>query len=43
MAGLTYTAAWVAGLAIWPTNLDVRSTDATVLAAYRGHAVAAST
>ena len=42
-AGVAYTAAWVTGFAVWPINLDVRSTDAAVLAAYRGHAVQAAT
>jgi hypothetical protein len=43
VAGVLYTAAWVIGLAIWPTNLDVQASDGTVLAAYADHALAAST
>jgi hypothetical protein len=42
VAGIAYTAAWVVGLALWPTNLDVHASDDTVLTSYAGHAVAAS-
>lgn len=42
VAGIAYTAAWVVGLARWPTNLDVHASDDTVLTTYAGHAVAAS-
>jgi hypothetical protein len=34
LAGFIHPAAWVAGLAIWPTNLDVNAGDGTVLATY---------
>jgi hypothetical protein len=37
VAGITYTAAWVAGLAIWPSNLNVDASGAQVVAAYAGH------
>jgi hypothetical protein len=41
-AGVAYTTTWAAGLTIWPTNLDVRASDATVLVTYAGHALRAS-
>ncbi|HEX7210717.1 MAG TPA: hypothetical protein VF241_07340 [Propionibacteriaceae bacterium] len=37
IAGITYLAVWVVGLAIWPSNLDVASSDSQVIAAYAGH------
>ena len=36
IAGITYLAVWVVGLAIWPSNLDVGSSDSQVIAAYAG-------
>jgi hypothetical protein len=35
--GLAYLLAWVAGLAVWPSNLDVAASDGQVMAAYAGH------
>jgi hypothetical protein len=43
LAGAAYTIAWLAGLAVWPTNLGIDSSDAAVTSAYRtsaGQAVA---
>lgn len=40
--GVGYTLTWVVGLSIWPNNLDVRSTEAQIAAAYAGHAGVAS-
>jgi hypothetical protein len=37
VAGIAYAIAWVLGLAVWPSNLDVAATNATVLATYRAH------
>jgi hypothetical protein len=37
VAGIAYATAWVLGLAVWPSNLDVAATNATVLATYRAH------
>jgi len=42
IAGITHPLAWIAGLAVWPTNLDVRSDDAAVLATYSGSSVPAA-
>ncbi len=36
-AGIAYAAAWVTGLAVWPSNLDVAASDARVVSAYSGH------
>jgi hypothetical protein len=36
-AGVTYVAAWAIGLALWPTNLAMDASDATVVTAYAGH------
>jgi hypothetical protein len=36
-AGIAFVAAWVTGLALWPTNLAVNAPDASVLTAYAGH------
>jgi hypothetical protein len=36
-AGIAYVAAWATGLAVWPTNLAVDASDATVVTAYTGH------
>jgi hypothetical protein len=41
VAGVAYTTAWVVGLAVWPSNLDVAATDAKVLATYSAHQRAA--
>jgi hypothetical protein len=43
VAGIAYTAAWVLGLAVWPSNLDVAATNDEVLATYRAHQGAAVT
>jgi len=43
VAGIAYTAAWAAGLAVWPSNLDVATSGTQVVAAYTGHQVAAIT
>jgi hypothetical protein len=37
VAGVTYLVAWVAGLAVWPSNLDVAASGSQVVAAYTGH------
>jgi hypothetical protein len=37
IAGLGFVAAWIAGLAVWPTNPSVTASDAAVVAAYTGH------
>jgi hypothetical protein len=37
VASIAYATAWVLGLAVWPSNLDVAATNATVLATYRAH------
>jgi len=42
VAGLSYLAAWVAGLAVWPSNLAVNATSAQVTAAYQGHQAVAA-
>jgi hypothetical protein len=36
-AGIAYVAAWVTGLAIWPSNLDVAASGMKVVSAYAGH------
>jgi hypothetical protein len=36
-AGITYLVAWVAGLAVWPTNPSVAATGPQVLAGLAGH------
>jgi hypothetical protein len=43
LAGVAYAAAWVTGLAVWPSNLDVAASGAKVVAAYTGHRGAAMT
>jgi hypothetical protein len=43
VAGIAYTTAWVVGLAVWPSNLDVAAGNINVLAAYRAHEGAALT
>jgi hypothetical protein len=37
LAGIAYAAAWVTGLAVWPSNLDVAASGAKVMSAYTGH------
>jgi acyl-[acyl carrier protein]--UDP-N-acetylglucosamine O-acyltransferase len=37
VAGIAYTVAWLIGLAVWPSNLDVAATNAKVLATYSAH------
>ena len=37
VAGIAYAAAWVTGLAVWPSNLDVAASGAKVMSAYTGH------
>jgi hypothetical protein len=37
IAGVTFVAAWLAGLAAWPTNPSVTASNATVMSAYAGH------
>ena len=36
-AGIAFVAAWVTGLAVWPTNLNVAASGAKVVSAYTGH------
>lgn len=36
-AGIAFVAAWVTGLAVWPSNLDVSASGAKVVSAYAGH------
>jgi hypothetical protein len=43
LAGVAYVVAWVAGLAVWPSNLDVNASGSQVVAAYSGHQGAAMT
>jgi hypothetical protein len=43
VAGIAYSTAWVLGLAVWPSNLDVAATNVKVLATYRAHQGAAIT
>ena len=43
VAGISYATAWVVGLAVWPSNLDVAASSLKVLAAYRAHRGAAVT
>lgn len=37
VAGVVYSLTWVIGLAIWPSNLDVRASGSAVIAAYTEH------
>ena len=37
VAGVVYLVAWLAGLAVWPSNLDVAASGSQVVAAYGGH------
>ena len=41
VAGAAYVVAWVTGLAVWPSNVDVAAAGREVLAAYRDHQAAA--
>jgi hypothetical protein len=41
VAGVGYVVAWLTGLAVWMSNVDVSATGSEVLAAYRGHQAAA--
>lgn len=43
VAGIVYTVAWVTGLAVWPSNLDVAASDAEVVTSYSAHQAAAVT
>ncbi len=43
VAGISYATAWVVGLAVWPSNLDVAASNLKVLATYRAHHGAAMT
>ena len=43
LAGITYSTAWVLGLVVWPSNLDVDATDAKVVSTFGAHQVAAMT
>jgi hypothetical protein len=36
-AAIAFVAAWVTGLAVWPTNLNVAASGAKVVSAYTGH------
>ncbi len=42
LAGVAYTAAWVAGLSVAPSSTSVRPTGSAVLASYAGHLAAAT-
>lgn len=35
--GIGYTASWIVGLSVWPSNLSVTSTKAQILAAFSAH------
>ena len=41
VAGIAYSTAWVVGLAVWPSNLDVAATNLKVVATYSAHQSAA--
>jgi hypothetical protein len=41
VAGIVYATAWVVGLAVWPSNLDVAATNGKVVATYGAHQGAA--
>jgi hypothetical protein len=43
VAGIAYTAAWLIGLAVWPSNLDVAAPNVKVVATFSGHQGAAMT
>lgn len=40
-AGIAFIAAWVTGLLVWPSNLDVAASGARVVSVYAGHQGAA--
>ncbi|MGH2881229.1 MAG: hypothetical protein ACRDPA_00760 [Solirubrobacteraceae bacterium] len=42
-AGIAFVAAWVTGLAVWPSNLDGAASGAKVISTYAGHLGAAMT
>ena len=42
-AAFAFTATWLAGLAVWPTNPSVNSSAAKVVSAYAGHQAIAAT
>lgn len=42
-AGIAFVVAWVTGLAVWPSNLDVAASGAKVVSAYTDHQGAAVT
>lgn len=37
VAGMAYSAVWLAGLAVWPSNLDVTASGRAVVVAYAAH------
>jgi hypothetical protein len=37
VAGVAYLVAWLTGLAVWPSNLDVAASGSQVVTAYTGH------
>jgi hypothetical protein len=43
VAGIAYTTAWLLGLAVWPSNLDVAASNVKVVATYSPHQGAAMT
>jgi hypothetical protein len=43
VAGVAYAAAWLIGLAVWPSNLDVAASNVKVVATYSAHQGAAMT
>jgi hypothetical protein len=43
LAGIAYSPAWLLGLAVWPSNLDVAATNAKVVATFSAHQSAAVT
>lgn len=42
-AGIAFVAAWVTGLLVWPSNLNVSASGAKVVSAYAGHQTVAMT
>lgn len=42
VVGIGYSASWIVGLSVWPSNLSVTSTHAQVLAAFDAHRSAAA-
>lgn len=41
--GLTYLAAWIVGLLVWPVNLATNASGTTVISTFTGHTTSAST